>query len=292
MEGWEYQALMAAASQAAAGQDVSAQIAAIPAAAGTQQADWAKVEQIVTDYSRSNQERLLAYYNEVLPQQSADLIEEVTAAAPTAEAFVSQSLPAQSGVESASLIGTGFGVDPTAQAINPDDIPVMQAGLGIGSIAGIIGMISGLWSGYNELKDIWDMGSALGISGSGSTFEGASSMANGTDMVVVNNGTSVGGVSFGGPGVPEPPASMVAKAWKTKAFSKTSGEYWVYFWKLIDGRILSYNAAKKSAKIWRPKKPIVLYRGSVTLSQAVKTQRMLDKLWKTVAKKTKQLKLA
>ena len=45
-------------------------------------------------------------------------------------------------------------------------------------------------------------------------------------------------------------------------------------------------------KRWKPKKPIVLVRGSVTLNQAVRAQRMLDKMWRTVAKKTKQLKLA
>ncbi|GAI07902.1 unnamed protein product, partial [marine sediment metagenome] len=55
---------------------------------------------------------------------------------------------------------------------------------------------------------------------------------------------------------------------------------------------LCYNAAKREWKMWRPKKPIVLYRGKVTLSQAVKAQRMLDRLWKTVAKRTKALKLA
>ena len=80
----------------------------------------------------------------------------------------------------------------------------------------------------------------------------------GTGTVPINGGTSVGGVSFGGIGVPEPPANMVARAWKTKAFSYTKGEYWVYFWRLIDGRILCWNAAKNEAKIWKPKKNMVL----------------------------------
>ena len=51
---------------------------------------------------------------------------------------------------------------------------------------------------------------------------------------------------------------MVAKMWKTKAFSNTVGEYWVYHWILIDGRRATYNAAKKQVKVWRPKKNIVL----------------------------------
>ena len=74
----------------------------------------------------------------------------------------------------------------------------------------------------------------------------------------VDNATSIQGVSFGGPGVPEPPAGMVAKTWKTKAFSYSKGEYWVYFWKLLDGRILCWNEARREAKIWKPKKNMVL----------------------------------
>ena len=111
----------------------------------------------------------------------------------------------------------------------------------------------------------------------------------GVDMTMVRNG---GMVPVSGPGVPEPPRAMVAKQWQTKAYSKTVGEYWVYFFRLIDGRIMCYNGAKKSWKMWRPKKPIVLYRGKVTLSQAVKVQRMLDIMWRRVAKNTKALKMA
>jgi len=102
----------------------------------------------------------------------------------------------------------------------------------------------------------------------------------------------VNGVSVSGPGVPEPPRAMVAKQWTTHAYSKTIGTFEIFFFMLIDGRIMMYNPAVKGWKIWRPKKPIVLYRGKITLSQAVKAQKMLDRLWKTAAKKTKALKLA
>jgi len=299
MEAWEYQALQAVAAMSNQGQDVSSMVAAIPAAAGQPVADWTKVEQIVTDYSRTNQERLLAYYNEVLPQQSADLIAEVTAAAPTAEAFVSQSLPqaqpdidvglgAGIGSTPLGIIGTGFGVDPTGGAT---EVPVYTAGGG-GDLLGLIGLIGGLWSGFSEMKELFSGTPAATLSGSESTLDGGNLMASGTDMVNINGGTTVGGVSFGGPGVPEPPASQVSKSWKTKAFSKAAGEYWVYFWKLTDGRIISWNASKRQAKMWRPKKPIVMYKGSITLSQAVRTQQMRDKMWKMVAKKTHPLKLA
>ncbi|MBA7543928.1 hypothetical protein ES705_36272 [subsurface metagenome] len=103
---------------------------------------------------------------------------------------------------------------------------------------------------------------------------------------------SVDGMPVSGPGVPEPPRQMVAKQWSVAVRSETYGTFRLFYFKLLDGRIMMYNPSVKGWKIWRPKKPIVLYRGKITLSQAVRTQRMLDKLWKTVAKKTKALKMA
>jgi len=161
---------------------------------------------------------------------------------------------------------------PTAP---PGSYQVMEAGLPLAPVLGAaaaaaLGALFGGQDGQAQIGPVGDI-DLYGHAG------------------IVGNG---GGVPVGGPGVPEPPAAMVAKQWKIKAFSKTVGEYWVYFFRLIDGRIMCWNAAKKTWKMWRPKKPIVLYRGKVTLSQAVKAQRMLDRLWKTVAKRTKALKLA
>ncbi len=102
----------------------------------------------------------------------------------------------------------------------------------------------------------------------------------------------VNGVPVSGPGVPEPPRQLVTKQWSVAVHSNTYGTFRIFFFRLIDGRIMCYNPSTKSWKIWRPKKPIVLYRGKVTLSQAVRAQRMLDRLWKTVAKRTKALKMA
>lgn len=45
-------------------------------------------------------------------------------------------------------------------------------------------------------------------------------------------------------------------------------------------------------KRWKPIKPICLVRGKTRLATAVKAQRYLDRLWRTVAKRTKALKLA
>lgn len=160
--------------------------------------------------------------------------------------------------------------------------PVVQAGI-FGAIGGVLG----------EMALDWGIEKITGAVETRLPPLGGAEVSNGNGLAgyagLVQNG---GAVPVGGPGVPEPPRAMVAKEWKTKAFSHTVGEYWVYFFKLHDGRIMCYNAAKRSWKMWKPKKPIVLYRGKVTLSQAVKAQRMLDKLWKTVAKRTKALKLA
>ena len=145
--------------------------------------------------------------------------------------------------------------------------------------AAVSGFVSGGWTGAA-------LGAAEALHGTG-----GEAMPD-TDIDLYGRAGLVNGVSVGGPGVPEPPPGMVAKAWKTKAFSKAAGEYWVYFFKLHDGRIMCWNAAKQSWKIWRPKKPIVLYRGKITLSKAVQVQKVLDKLWHTTARKTKQLKLA
>lgn len=109
-------------------------------------------------------------------------------------------------------------------------------------------------------------------------------------------GMVVNGVPISGPGVPEPPRAMVARQWVIKLNAdKWAGPgetFYMYFFRLIDGRIMSYHPYL-GWKIWRPKKPLaVMYRGKTTLSQAVKVQKYLDQLWRTVARKTKALKLS
>ena len=162
--------------------------------------------------------------------------------------------------------------------IEPGETALMAVPAMVSSVVGggVLGAVAGA-----------AVGALLGGGNGSQVYSGGG--GNGHNMVV--GGVYVNGSPLG-IGVPEPPAAMVARQWKTKAFSHTAGEYWVYFFKLIDGRIMCWNEARKEWKIWRPKKPIVLYRGKITLSQAVKTQKMLDKLWRNVAKKTKALKLA
>jgi len=178
---------------------------------------------------------------------------------------------------------------PAAEPVVADILgEVVEAGI---LPAGIIGLIPPVVAGLGLPDWLWTA-ATIGLAAYGiyEAMDGVNGGVNGgAAMTMVRNG---GMVPVGGPGVPEPPAAMVAKQWKTKAFSKTAGEYWVYFFKLIDGRIMCYNGAKRSWKMWRPKKPIVLFRGKTNLSQAIKAQRMLDQLWKRIAKNTKALKMA
>lgn len=104
--------------------------------------------------------------------------------------------------------------------------------------------------------------------------------------------TTVDHVPVSGPGVPEPPRQMVKKQWSVAVHSNTYGTFRIYFFALFDGRVMCYNPSTKVWNIWRPKKHIILPRGRTTLSQAVKAQRYLDRMWRTVAKRTKALKLA
>lgn len=77
---------------------------------------------------------------------------------------------------------------------------------------------------------------------------------------------------------------VIVSSWTTGPGGQT-------FYRLASGKIGTMTKMGMW-KTWRPKKHIVLPRGNTTLSQAVKAQKFLDKMWRTVARKTKALKLA
>ena len=103
-------------------------------------------------------------------------------------------------------------------------------------------------------------------------------------------GPMVADIPVSGPGVPEPPRQMVAKQWVTKVYANDIGLYFVYFFKLHDGRIMCYNARFKEWKIWRPKKNIVI-SSDPRISSIVKLERVYNKVIRRLAKKSKGLKL-
>ena len=205
-----------------------------------------------------------------------------------------QYTPGSSSVAVSHPNGNGTVTTPsTGTPVNMEEVPIVQAGVG-GLVAAIPGILS-LIGGLGGVAGITSLLTGNGGNGTNPTAaQGTQQATAGTTTQIVTSGTMVQGVPFGGPGVPEPPAGQVAKGWKTKAFSNTAGEYWVYFWRLLDGRILMWNAAQNEAKIWKPKKPIIgpVYRDKLNLKQYVKMERYLDSVTKTIAKRTKALKRA
>ncbi|MBA7671229.1 hypothetical protein ES703_79382 [subsurface metagenome] len=163
---------------------------------------------------------------------------------------------------------------------------VVEAGFGLGLLGLVGGLIGGLIGGETIIEAAAPLVGEL----LGGDDQMTTEVIPGEGGAVVMNG---GAVPVSGPGVPEPPRAMVAKQWSIAVRSNTYGTFRVFFFKLVDGRVMCYNPSTKSWKMWRPKKPLaVMYRGKTTLSEAVKVQKYLDKMWKQVAKKTKALKLA
>jgi len=101
----------------------------------------------------------------------------------------------------------------------------------------------------------------------------------------------VNGVPISGPFLPEPPNVMVSKSWAIKVSDKNLHSFFVYFWKLIDGRIMCYNPEKHEWKIWRPKKHIVI-SSDPRMSNIRKLERTYNRVIRKLAKKSKALKLA
>jgi hypothetical protein len=272
----QYLAQQAGIAGAAVAEQVQSEVVS------SQSANPAEVEAIVQRLSASDTEKR-EMYNEIYAPFMGTTV-------PTVAPFLEAAVPGVGvGAGLGDVLAGGNGTIPETEVLT-GSLAALAGGAVSGWVGGTLGTILGGLAGWGigQLVGGEDV-SAMNVL---EQYTGGGAMANGSTGVTVTGGTYVNGVPFGGPGVPEPPANLVSRAWKTKAFSKTAGEYWVYFWRLIDGRILCWNAAKRTAKIWRPKKPIVMYRGKITLSQAVKTQRILDRLWRTVAKKTKALKLA
>jgi len=102
------------------------------------------------------------------------------------------------------------------------------------------------------------------------------------DIIPGPLGTIVNGVPISGPGVPEPPQELIAKHWHVKFQSEKYGTFQMFYWRLHDGRCMSYHSPTKTWKIWRPKKHIVISR-----DPRVSTLRKLGRLNKRVDKMLK-----
>ncbi len=102
------------------------------------------------------------------------------------------------------------------------------------------------------------------------------------DVVPGLLGSIVNGVPISGPGVPEPPQQMIAKHWHVKFESQKYGTFQMFYWRLIDGRCMSYHSPTKTWKIWRPRKHLVISR-----DPRVSNLRALGRLNKRVEKMLK-----
>jgi len=120
----------------------------------------------------------------------------------------------------------------------------------------------------------------------GTSNEGESDMA-GSQVVSM---TDLGIVGLQ-PGVPEPPAGLVAKEWRMLVDSQKYGAFTMFYWKLIDGRIVSYHSPTHTFKVWKPKKMIVL-SPDPRMSQIKKLESTYRKHIQGLAKKSKALNLA
>jgi len=175
----------------------------------------------------------------------------------------------------------------------------LATGASIYEILDIMGEVTGWW----ELPGIADIfqggigGEQVGVQG-GAPLEtmtppGQIDFPGGDNMpgaMTVPEASITGGTPQ--IGAPEPLPGTVMKQWVTLVHSNTIGNYYIYFYKLTNGYTVCYNPAKREWKKWKPKKHIILPRGKTTLSQAVKAQSYLDRMWKKVAKRTKAVKLS
>ena len=184
-----------------------------------------------------------------------------------------------------------FGIPGATVAPQTRATPVAQltAGDDLGGIGGAAQM------GYNGIAALPDEG-ALGFAGLNGF--GALPAVNGEAMPITTLpgsqpthgdvvpgllGTIVDGVPISGPGVPEPPHQMVAKEWHLRVQSKEWGSFYMFYWRLVDGRCMSYHSPTKTWKIWKPKKHIV-----ISANPRLKNLAKLDRVHKRMVKMVKR----
>jgi len=175
----------------------------------------------------------------------------------------------QTGLNTLSFIERLLGMGPFIDPATGQAAEVSQAG--IGPLAVVSAGLAGLAAG--------GVGGAVANLG-GAVVSGLATGGNGTSGALPAAG--VDGIPISGPGVPEPPREMVAKQWVTLVNANDIGNYYVYFFKLHDGRIMCYNPRFQEWKIWRPKKHIV-----ISSNPRIKMLSKLNKLNKRVEKMLK-----
>lgn len=183
------------------------------------------------------------------------------------------------------------GVIPTAptQAYAPGESPKGTSGLGEVAAAGTLTTTLAKLGGVGvAVAAAYGISKVIGMVYPWESAEGEGFIAPWTPKMRDENGKWVSAVTrpdlFGGEALPLGSINgvTVVKSWLAGGwpFSLTS-----------DGRIhtVTKNGIQKS---WKPKRPIVLVAGSMNLNTSIRAQRLLDRQWRRIAKRVKQLKLA
>lgn len=102
-------------------------------------------------------------------------------------------------------------------------------------------------------------------------------------IIPTANGQAGPPAGFGGPGVAEPPASMVKNRWETRVYDNKLGYIKLNFYALTNGQIAMYHNYKKYWKLWRPKKNVVI-SSNPRLKDLKKLDRLYAKMQKMVRK--------
>lgn len=142
----------------------------------------------------------------------------------------------------------------------------------------------------------------MALLGGGALAAGAGALAGavgGGGLFGSTGAMMVDGVPLGGPGVAEPPQAMVRKAWKVMVHANRgvlgaltgASNWWIYYWLLHDGRVLMWDAGNNRAKIWRPRKHIVI-SSNPRLSNIRKLDRTYKKVQKMVTRYSKKTSFA
>jgi len=154
-------------------------------------------------------------------------------------------------------VGAGAGVIGVIPPIpQPATLPaVAPAVLGATPALGALGGLAALGGGVYGLLQL------LGLGEGGGLF--------GTNVLGGNGGFIPGTmIPLGGPGLPEPPAGMVAKEWSTGT---------AQFYMLIDGRIAVYSKKKRRWKVYRPEKMAVISKRLPSHRTLVRLKGKLDR---------------
>lgn len=138
----------------------------------------------------------------------------------------------------------------------------------LASAGGLLALLPGLLSKIPALAKL------AGLVGGGVAIGQALGLGEGGGIGGLNlfggDNFTLGGVQFGGPGLPEPPANQVVKEWRANNSQ---------FYLLTNGKIAVYSRTKRRWKVYRPQKLAVI-------GKKMPSHRMVTRLRRNLKKQT------